>query len=85
MKWYKKKRGTEGRKGVGVRDCGRRRCDGTSCGGFCCRRNTPANRDPFRSPEQQDYVLRVKAPPHSVHHTRKRTVWERWRWVGSMD
>lgn len=64
------KRGTVGRKRGTGRVGERRRYDDTSCGGFRCRRNTPANRDPFRSPEQQDYVLRVDTHPHSAHFIR---------------
>ena len=62
MRFTTSKRGTVGRKRGTGKVGERRRYDDTSCGGFRCRRNTPANRDPFRSPEQQDCVLRVKAP-----------------------
>ena len=54
------KRGTVGRKRGTGRVGERRRYDDTSCGGFRCRRNTPANRDPLRSPEQQDCICLQK-------------------------
>ena len=44
-----------------------------SCVWYHCRRNTPANRDPGGSPEQQDYVLRVDTHPHSAHFIRGET------------
>jgi hypothetical protein len=43
--------------------------DEAPCGWFHCQRNTPANRDPGGSPEQQDYVLRVDTHPQSAQIT----------------
>ena len=49
----------------------RRHCDKSTCGWYHRRRNTPADRDPDRSPEQQNYILRVDAPPLSIVHSQK--------------